>query len=268
MISQNAASSSTADGQSCLGYEFYTEVEVHQEYVPIEKTLAMAKQFYAGRQSVGCRTLEDHCNRVARAAQTIAKKLFADVKPNTFADDTQTQIMSVAHAGLLHAAISSGACAFEDIAEQTTVQIADMVANNTRDYRLIETKRDIEYRGRISQSSIASQLVALADIICTVKEVKDTVEKSGLASVLRPRKILIRLDADLFSLHAASRYYVLRCYTHAAKNLIAETGQLLKDKKQQVRDIKAKKALTKVVQKSLAAKRRLIVDDSNSQEAE
>lgn len=228
---------------------------MQKEALSLSDTLALVAVYYKHKTSVGGRTLVAHCQHVADLSQKIATRLFADVKQETFSGDTQNNIEAVVHAGLLHAAINVGACSFEDIAENTTVQIADMVANISRDYRLIETKRDIEFRGRISQSSIATQIVAMADIICTVKEVMDTIQKNGLASIKRPRKILIRLDADLLALHAASRYYVLRMYAHAAKNLIIDTSQMIKNKKRELRQEKTNKAHMEAVKRNIAARK-------------
>lgn len=235
---------------------------MQKENILISDTLALVTDYYKGKRSIGFRTLEDHCRRVADVGQKIAAKLFSDMKGEMFSADTQTNVESVIHAGLLHAAINVGACSFEDIAENTTVQIADMVSNVSRDFRLIETKRDIEFRGRVSQSSIATQIVALADIICTTKEIIDSITKNGLASIKRPRKILICLDADLLALHAATRYYTLRLYAHAAKNLITDAGQLLKDKKREVRQEKIAKNLQIAVKRNIAAKRVVQTDDS------
>lgn len=228
---------------------------MQKETLIVANTAAIAANYYKQKLSVGVQTLLAHCQSVAALSQKIATRLFADVKSDTFSGDTQTHIEAVVHAGLLHAAINVGACSFEDIAENTTVQVADMVATISRDYRLIETKRDIEFRGRISQSSIATQIVALADIICTAKEVMEVIKKNGLASIKRPRKILIRLDADLLALHASSRYYVLRMYAHAAKNLILETSQLIKDKKREIRQEKLAKTQLECFKKNIAARK-------------
>lgn len=228
---------------------------MQRENIPVSSTLSLATKYYKNKMSVAGCTLEAHCQQVANLGQKIATKLFSDLKNDLFSGDTQSNIDAVVHAGLLHAAINVGACSFEEVAENTTVQVADMVANISRDYRLVETKRDIEFRGRISQSSIATQIVALADIICTAKEVMDAITKSGLAAVSRPRKILIRLDADLLALHAVTRYYVLRLYAHAAKNLLSDIGQLIKDKKREIRKEKEMKTMMASVKKRIAAKK-------------
>lgn len=227
---------------------------MHKDKLDVEQTLLLTSKYYSGKKSVGLRTLEEHCRRVANFSQTIAAKLFADVNNENFSEDAQTNIAAVAHAGLLHEAINTGACSFEDIAENTTVQIADIVSNVSRDFRLIETKRDMEYRGRVCQSSIATQIVALADIIVTAKEIMDAVSARGLSAVSRPRKILIRLDGDLLSLHAIPRYYVLRLYAHAAKNMMTDVSQLIKDKKKQLRQEKTDAATIAAVKRNIAAK--------------
>lgn len=227
---------------------------MQKDKLDIERTLALISKYYSGKKSVGLRTLEEHCRRVANFSQSIAAKLFVDVKNENFSNDVQANIAAVVHAGLLHEAINTGACSFEDIAENTTVQIADIVSNISRDFRLIETKRDIEFRGRVCQSSIATQIVALADIIVTAKEIMDAISKNGLTAVIRPRKILIRLDGDLLSLHAVPRYYVLRLYAHAAKNLLTDVSQLIKDKKKQLRKEKADAATIAAIKRNIAAK--------------
>lgn len=224
----------------------------------LEKTVALAKTYYCGKQSIGAQNLEEHCRRVARLGRTIAEKLFADIKNDSFSSDAQTHVAAVAHAGVLHAAIDAGACMFEDIAEHTTVQIADIVAVISRDFRLIETKRDIEFRGRICQSPLAAQIVALADVIVTAKEVFAEISERGLASVRRPRKILIRLDGDLLALHGVSRYYVLRLYAHAAKNLLVQTSQLIKDQKKQARTEKVQAASIAAIKRNIAAKQGVV----------
>jgi hypothetical protein len=103
-----------------------------------------------------------------------------------------------------------------------------MVATLTRDYRLVETKRDIEYRGRLSISPLATQIVAVAGIICNAKTILKFLQKNGLAATSKARKILAQLDGDLLAIHAVSRYYTLRLYAHAARNLIADANQLIK----------------------------------------
>lgn len=227
---------------------------MHKDTLSIEHTLLLVNKYYSGKKSIGLRTLEEHCRRVANFGQSIAAKLFADIKNENFSHDVQTSIAAVVHAGLLHEAINTGSCSFEDIAENTTVQIADMVANVSRDFRLIETKRDMEYRGRVCQSSIATQIVALADIIVTAKEIMDAISTRGLTAVTRPRKILIRLDGDLLSLHAVPRYYVLRLYAHAAKNMLTDVSQLIKDKKKQLRKEKNDAATIAAIKRNIAAK--------------
>jgi len=47
--------------------------------------------------------------------------------------------------------------------------------------------------------------------------------------------MLAQFDADLLAIHAASRYYVLRLYVHAARNLLSEISQTLKAMKHQAK---------------------------------
>jgi hypothetical protein len=103
-----------------------------------------------------------------------------------------------------------------------------MVSTLSRDLRLVETKRDMEYRGRLSQSSVATQIVSVAGILCTAQEAIHLLKQQSIASIPKIRKILAQLDADLLAAHATTRYYILRLYSHAARNLINDANQLIK----------------------------------------
>jgi len=129
-----------------------------------------------------------------------------------------------------------------------------MVAAISRDYRLVETKRDMEFRGRLSQSAVGTQIVAVADVICTAKEIAKTVDTTGLATAARSKKIMAQLDGDLLAIHAASKYYALRMYVHAAKNLLNDISQKIKAQKQKAKMEKALLQTAKNIKEAAAAK--------------
>lgn len=196
---------------------------------PISGTLAFARENYGLAQSVYNKTLLQHATSVARLAETIGRKLYQDVRADFASEETMENVAIMVHSALLHDVINVSRCAFEHIAEHTTVQIAATVADLSRDFRLVETKRDMEYRGRLSQSPVNAQVVAVADIICTANEIIDMVSDLGLESLSRARKILMQLDGDLLAITAAARFYTLRLYTHAARNNLSDASQLIKD---------------------------------------
>jgi hypothetical protein len=142
------------------------------------------------------------------------------------------------------------------VAEVANVQIAAMVAAISRDFRLVETKRDMEFRGRLSQSPVGAQIVAVADIICTAKDLSSLVDSSGLTFAPRIKKTLAQLDGDLLAVHAANKYYILRLYAHAARNLLIEVSQKLKTHKQQARLEKLALQNTKTLRESIAASKK------------
>jgi hypothetical protein len=80
----------------------------------------------------------------------------------------------------------------------------------------------------------------VADVICTAKELNGLLQKHGLTAASKVKKMLAQFDADLLAIHAASRYYVLRLYVHAARNLLISVSQTIKD-------MKAKAKLAKLV---------------------
>jgi hypothetical protein len=203
--------------------------------LPIQETVAFAREHYQDKASVYEKTLLDHSLSVARMAEKIAIKLYSDVRKDLISDETQESVAVIVHSAVLHDLINVSRCAFEQIAERTTVQVAATVADLSRDFRLVETKRDMEYRGRLSQSGVKAQIVATADIICTTMEVLKMLKGEGVTAVPRARKILMQLDGDLLAITAASRFYQLRLYTHAARNHLHDASQLIKECKAEAR---------------------------------
>ena len=220
----------------------------------VADTIEFAKLYYKDTPSIHRRTLLQHAVAVAKMSEQIARKLYQDVREDFFGDDTQESVATIVHAALLHDVINVGRCAFEHIAERTTVKIATMVADLSRDYRLIETKRDMEYRGRLSCSLIGTQIIAVADILCSTKEIIDLVTDRGLEATQKARKILMQLDGDLLVIHSNNRFYTLRLYTHAAQNLLQDANKLIKDCRAQARKAKADQAAEARIRSRLAAK--------------
>lgn len=216
----------------------------------LEKTFQFATQCYAAKTTLSGDNLMAHAKHVARHAEKIAVELYQDIRADYMPDDTKDSITTIVHCSLLHDVLNVSACAFENVAEITNVQIAAMVAALSRDFRLVETKRDMEFRGRLSQSPVGAQIVAVADIICTAKGLSNLVDASGLAEAAKVKKLLAQLDGDLLAVHAANKYYVLRLYAHAARNLLVEVSQKLKAQKQRAKIEKLALQNTKTLRES------------------
>lgn len=193
-----------------------------------QKTLAFAVQHYGVYETNFGVNLLAHAEMVAKQAEVIAQRLYQDVRADILPDDSKDSIAAIMQGALLHDVLNMRACAFENIAEVTTVQIAAMVADISRDFRLVETKRDMEFRGRLSGSPVGAQVIVVADVICTARDILRALRQNGMAAVPRARKLLTQLDGDLLAIHAASRYYVLRMYVHAARNMLTEVSQTIK----------------------------------------
>ena len=224
---------------------------------PIQKTLVFAKQHYGSRQTIFGASLVDHCVAVAYMAETIAQKLYQDVRADFMPDDTKESISAIIQSALLHDVLNVSACAFENIAEVTTVQIAAMVADISRDFRLVETKRDMEFRGRLSQSPVGAQIVVVADIVCTAKSALNALKATGIEAVPKTKKVLTQLDGDLLAIHAASRFYVLRLYVHAARNLLSDVSQTIKNCRQKAKLDKCVAQNTKALRERRAAEEKV-----------
>lgn len=201
----------------------------------LERTFNFARTCYADRHTLAGEPFLAHGKRVAAQAEVIAHKLYGSARPNYFADSVKDNIVAVVHCGLLHDVLNVSACTFENVAEVANVQIAAMVAAISRDFRLVETKRDMEFRGRLSQSPIGSQIVVVADGICTAQFLLNALDKSGKAAIPAAKKLLSQIDGDLLAVHAAQKYYTLRMYVHAAKNLLSDISQKIKACRQQAK---------------------------------
>lgn len=221
---------------------------------PISDTLAFARLHYGDKPSIHKKTLMQHATSVARLAEKIGRQLYHDVRADIGSEETMENVAIMVHSALLHDVINVSRCAFEQIAERTTVQIAATVADLSRDYRLVETKRDMEYRGRLSQSPVNAQIVAVADIICAASEVVHMISDLGLESVSRARKMLMQLDGDLLAITAAARFYTLRLYTHAARNKLSDASQLIKDCKSKAKNDRLIAQATSSLRMKVAAK--------------
>lgn len=219
----------------------------------LDKTIEFAQQQYQNHKTISGRPLMEHCQSVARAAEAISHKLYQDVRPDYFPDSTKDNIVAIVHGSILHDVFNVGFCAFEQVAEITTVQIAATVADISRDYRLVETKRDMEFRGRLSQSPVWSQIIATADIICTGKEMLKLLKDGEMEHLSRIKKMLAQLDGDLLSIHAANKYHVLRMYVHAAKNLLTDISQQIKNCKQQAKMARVVANATKSLREKIAS---------------
>lgn len=220
----------------------------------LEKTLKFAQYCYDAKQTNSGEELLQHCKKVAYQAETIAHKLYQDLRPEYIPENAKDSITAIVHCGILHDVLNVKSCAFENIAEIANVQIAAMVAALSRDFRLVETKRDMEFRGRLSQSAVGTQIVAVADIICTARELLKGLDLLGMTIVPKSKKMLAQLDGDLLAVHAASKYYMLRMYVHAARNLLIEVSHKIKECRQKAKQEKAILQTTKKLQESIAAK--------------
>ena len=232
----------------------------------VKKTVEFIREVYGDEKNAADVAVYTHCLSVAKLAEQIAQKLFSDIRPDLLPQDSQDIIVAIVHSSLLQHVINVGRKNFETIADVANVQIAAMVSTLSRDYRLVETKRDIEYRGRLSQSPLATQIVAVAGIICMAQEIVRFLDKHGLANLPRVRKILAQIDADLLVIHAASRYYTLRLYVHAARNLITDANQTIKKLKTVVRNAKQMERLTASVELKLAAKKGVPEEPANKKD--
>lgn len=221
----------------------------------LKETIEFAKNAYGDEKTVTRTLILTHCISSARLAENIAQKLFSEIRSDLLPQDSQDIIAAIVHAAVLQDAINIGRKTFETIADVANVQIAAMVSTLSRDYRLVETKRDIEYRGRLSQSPLATQIVAAAAIVCTAQELLNFLKQNGLVELPRVRKILAQIDADLLVIHAAARYYVLRLYVHAARNLIADANQLIKQLRTEARKAKQLDKIAANVERKMAAKK-------------
>jgi len=217
-----------------------------------------AKVIYSASKTKIDTPIFTHCLSTARLAEQIAHKLFADMRGDLVPQDVNDIIAAIVNSAILSETINTGRADFEAIADIANVQIASMVATLSRDLRLVETKRDMEYRGRLSQSPVSTQIVAVAGIVCSAQETIGALRQNNVALIPKVRKILAQLDADLLAIHAASRYYVLRLYTHAARNLILDANQIIKKIRNDAKIARTIEKHTATLRNKVAAKTAVI----------
>lgn len=216
----------------------------------LAKTLEFAAQCYSDKKTTIGLDVFPFSKQVARQAEKIAKRLYLDLKPEYISDSAQDTITAIVHCAILHDVLNQSSCAFENVAEITNVQIAAMVAAISRDFRLVETKRDMEYRGRLSQSPVAAQIVVVAQIICAANSAISLLESAGITSLPKSKKMLAQMDSDLLAIRAADKYYVIRLYTQAARNLLLTISQKIKSCRQQAKIEKMVLQNTKTLRES------------------
>jgi hypothetical protein len=233
-----------------------------KQILQLESTVSFAKEAYGDIKTQTDYALITYCMATARLAEEIAHRLFRDMRGDMVPQDKNDIIESIVHAAVLSEIIASARKSFEHVAAITNVQIASMVSALTRDFRLVETKRDIEYRGRLSVSPLATQIVAVAGIICSAKSATNFLHQNKLAAVPKTRKILAQLDGDLLAIHATSRYYTLRLYSHAARNLILDANQTIKKFKSDARNARLVEKSTAGIRNRHAAKVSATVEDT------
>lgn len=234
-----------------------------KQKLSVNETVEFAKTIYANKYTSLDLPIYAHCLSTAKMAEKIARKLFQDMRSDVIPRDVDDIIESIVHASILSEAINSGPATFEQIADIANVQIAAMVSILSRDLRLVETKRDLEYRGRLSTSALPAQIVAMGRIICAAQDTQKKLLAGALAIVPQARKILTQLDGDLLCVHAVSRYYTLRLYAHAARNLISDSNQLIKKLKTEARTAKTVAKMTAGVRNRQAAKGSLNTEEDN-----
>ena len=218
----------------------------------LEKTLEFAAKCYENKKTVTGVELFVFCKQVARQAEQIARRLFLDLRPDYISDNAKDNITAIVHCAVLYDVLNVSACAFEHIADVTNVQVAAMVAAISRDFRLVETKRDMEFRGRLSQSPVGAQIVITAQIICAAKSVDRVLDGAKIPGGPKAKKILAQMDGDLLAIRAADKYYALRLYTTAARNLLVTVSQSIKAAKQQAKAEKLVLQNTKNLRESRA----------------
>lgn len=230
----------------------------------VDDTVNFAKTIYGENLTATNVLVYTHCISVARLAEKIAHKLFGDMRRTAIPQDVDDIVAAIVHSAILSETINTKRVTFEQIADVANVQIATMVATLSRDLRLVETKRDIEFRGRLSTSPLPTQIVATSNIICTAQEIVRLLNTDAAIGIQRSRKLLTQLDGDLLCVHAVDRYYTLRLYAHAARNLIIDANQIIKKLKLDARNARTAAKISAGIKSRQAAKTSLQPEDASN----
>lgn len=115
-------------------------------------------------------------NEVGQYALKIAKRLNAVI----YDKHAIQKLHEVRAAGMLVYSLERYGCVYDDLVELAGIGTAELVANASCDPRLQATKRGVMLCSTLGQGTIYSQIVRLAEIICSVKRLSDSLLPEGI----------------------------------------------------------------------------------------
>jgi hypothetical protein len=173
-----------------------------------------------------------HAEEVADTVRNWLTQHYQIARGTFIPPDGREVIENAYHAGLLHELVEMRGCPFEALCDETNHAVALLVSDCSRDVRLPVPRRDDEFRSRISQARPVSQVLALADIMCTLrtalKWLDETPDDPGKDDTLL--QLIPRMQSDLSALNQLDQMsHINRVYSAINKHA-ADAYDKLRDR--------------------------------------
>jgi len=110
-----------------------------------------------------------HPPAVAAAAEVWGRRYFRHYR--MLRPDDKATVENMWHAGMLHGVMVGCGITWDEILNLANMEVANIVADVSRDNRLSYPRRVQEHANRLCRAEEASKIVKLADVFCNLKEV-------------------------------------------------------------------------------------------------
>ncbi len=118
-----------------------------------------------------------HPEAVAKIAYALALRHFRALDPIVFPNDME-RAENLFLAGLLHDTIEDCGATYEEIAQLTNIQVADLVSAVSEDNRLSIVPRRIDYANRLGLSTLDAKILKLADLVHNLGDAYDLIQSA------------------------------------------------------------------------------------------
>ncbi len=203
-------------------------------------TRLFADHMYETSLTPAGKTILNHAEEVSRYVRRAATDYYHYVRGEFLPPECTDPLESAVHASILHEVIERGGCTFEAVVAETDLAAGHFVADCTRDHRLPEARRLLEFRSRISEAPILSQIIVLCDTLCTIRDTAAWLPNQPRDVIMATGDLLPRWDEDLSALNQTVRYTPVRPFVKYARRQLTDLGQLIRHMTELKKPVRAK----------------------------
>lgn len=115
-----------------------------------------------------------HPQSVGKIAYGLAIRYFRAIDPIIFPNDME-RAENLYLGGLMHDTIEDCGVTYEEVAQVTNIQVADLVSAVSEDHRLSIVPRRIDYANRLGLCTLDAKILKLADLVHNLSEAHDLI---------------------------------------------------------------------------------------------